>query len=257
MGLVGVRNVLKQGKSLGTHEFAKTKPMKRNVYLVQPNYQYGQNVFLPYSVGLLQAYAEAIPAIKEAYDFKELFFLREPINDVLARLDNPKVFGLSCYIWNWHYNNSLAYAVKELWPSCLIVMGGPQVPNRSLRFFEDHQHVDLLVHNEGEEVFSEVLLEALNEHPDFTKIQGLSIRLNRMDIAVTKPSVRQANLDKLPSPYLSGVFDQLILQHYDFHASQETHRGCPYSCTFCITGDALVLTDVGIVPLAEIVAHNK
>ena len=38
---------------------------------------------------------------------------------------------------------------------------------------------------------------------------------------------RTQNLEVLPSPYVAGCFDYLMGEPYDFHASQETHRGCP------------------------------
>ncbi len=45
-------------------------------------------------------------------------------------------------------------------------------------------------------------------------------------------------LDTIPSPYLSGVFDELLVQPLKFQAVFETNRGCPYQCTFCYWGDA-------------------
>ena len=75
----------------------------RNVYLSQVNYAYGNNVYLPYSVGMLQAYCQTIPDIRKNFAFKELLYLREDVDEVLDRVDEPAIFGLSCYIWNWEY----------------------------------------------------------------------------------------------------------------------------------------------------------
>ena len=36
---------------------------KHHVYLAQVNNQYGDNVFLPYSVGMVQSYCQTIEAI--------------------------------------------------------------------------------------------------------------------------------------------------------------------------------------------------
>lgn len=212
---------------------------KHNVYLAQVNNAYGDNAFLPYSVGLLQTYATTIPVIEENYDFKGFVYLREPILPLIRRLESPQIFGISCYIWNWSYSMALAKAVKEDFPDCFMILGGPHVPFRTRNeFFKEHPFVDLLVHNEGELPFSEILLEHLNASPDYTKIKGVTVRVNDVNAILTPPGER---LDPsiVPSPYLAGVFDNLMKEPYAFHASQETHRGCPYSCSFCDWGSAV------------------
>ena len=204
-----------------------------NVYLCQVNNTYGLNAFLPYSVALLQSYALTIPTIKENYNFKGFFYLREPLENILNKLENPSVFGISCYIWNWEYSIALAQKVKESYPNCLIVLGGPHVPDRSDGFFLKYSFVDLLVHNEGEVTFSEILLEKLKGN-NYENIQGLSINANGKTIK-TPVRTRITDLELIPSPYLTGIFDELIFEPYDFHASQETHRGCLASGTSIIT----------------------
>lgn len=208
--------------------------MKHNVYLSQVNHAFGKNVFLPYSIGLLQAYAQTISEIKSAFEFKELQYLRESPAEVVKRLDNPAVFGFSCYIWNWEYNKRVAQLVKLAFPRCLVVMGGPQVPTSSDGFFIEHPYADVLVHYEGEHAFAELLLEYLGDS-DYTKIPGLSVKDYGIAIKTAKRE-RLADLSVLPSPYLSGVFDDMPFMQHEFHASQETSRGCPYSCTFLRLG---------------------
>ncbi len=213
----------------------------RNVYLAQVNNSYGRNVFLPYSVGLLQAYAERDPRISASYHFADLFFERTPVERVIDGMRDVDVLGLSCYIWNWEYNIALARAVRAAFPQCLIVLGGPHVPNRSDGFFETYPFIDLLAHYEGEMAFADILLERLLPIQDYTKIHGLSVRDGTKTIKTAQRG-RIEDPNVLPSPYLTGVFDRLMLRsnEYDFHASQETHRGCPYSCTFCDWGSNIM-----------------
>src|SRR5688572_17885480 len=113
-----------------------------HIYLAQVNNRYGQNVFLPYSVGLLQAYAHRIPEITKNYQFKKLFLLKTDSSRVCEELEDPNVVGFSNYIWNWEYNCILAQQVKALFPKALIVFGGPHVPNRSQDFFIKHPYID-------------------------------------------------------------------------------------------------------------------
>ena len=73
----------------------------QNVVLVQVNYRFGNNVFLPHSAGLIRAYCESIPEIAENFEFLDFVYLREDPTEVAKRLDTPKIVGVSCYMWNW------------------------------------------------------------------------------------------------------------------------------------------------------------
>lgn len=206
-----------------------------NVYLAQVNNTYDRNCFLPYSVGLLQSYAITVPIIRDNYTFKGFFFLRDPVDGIVEKLDSPAIIGISCYIWNFEYSIALGKAIKNKFPQCLLILGGPHVPIKSDGFFNKYGFVDILVHYEGEITFSEILLERLKENPDYTKIKGISLNLNGKTIQ-TEFRERIDDLDIIPSPYVAGIFDELMKQPYDFHASQETSRGCPYQCSFCDWG---------------------
>ena len=73
----------------------------RNVYLAQVNERYGDNVFLPFSIGLIQAYCQSLDWVNQEYTFKELIYLRERPAFFVEQMENPDVVGCSCYIWNW------------------------------------------------------------------------------------------------------------------------------------------------------------
>src|SRR3989344_9654871 len=85
---------------------------KRNIFLAQVNYRYGDNVFMPYSVATLQAYAQTDSEVRNNFDFQPLLFLREDPDQVARKMERPAVLGLSCYLWNWEYNKLLAQAVR-------------------------------------------------------------------------------------------------------------------------------------------------
>lgn len=209
----------------------------RTVVLSQVNYSYGENVFVPYSVGSLIAYAKSIPEICEAYQFQNPFFLRSSPSHVLNQIEEPVVLGLSCYLWNWEYNKALALAVRKAYPNTLIVMGGPQVPDNSQNFFKEHPYVDILVHQEGEIAFAEILKELLKNRPDYTHIYGLSVRVvGDRCMKTSESGNRILDLSMLPSPYVSGVFDYLLNTEYLLSAIWETVRGCPFPCNFCDWG---------------------
>ncbi|MET7569323.1 radical SAM protein [Streptomyces sp. NPDC005492] len=213
--------------------------MHHNVYLAQVNNRFGDQAFLPYSVGVIQAHCQRQPEIAENFRFQEFIFLRENVDHVARRFRDPRVLGISCYIWNWEYSRALARAVRSAHPDCLIVMGGPQVPLDSKEFFKLNPFVDILVHHEGEFAFADILRESLLPDPDYSKISGLSVRTQNSECIRTSAREAVKDVNQLASPYLAGTFDALIDLPYRWNASHETNRGCPYSCTFCDWGSAV------------------
>ena len=225
-------------RDIRTESEKAVKIQKKNIYLCQVNHTFGNQAWLPYSVGVIQAYCETISEITDNFQFIDLVFLRNDPEVMAKTFESPSFLGLSCYIWNGEYNKKLAQAVKVQHPDCIVVMGGPHVPLSSEDFFRVNPYVDFLVHFEGELAFSEILLESLKDDSDYSGIKGLSIRNANNSCTKTEPRELKYGLEILPSPYLEGVFDQLMELPYEFQASQETHRGCPYSCAFCDWGSA-------------------
>ena len=116
---------------------------------------YGNEIYLPYSIGILWAYAQTIPKIKNNIENKGFVILRENPNDIVERLEDPQIAAFSTYVWNWEISVSVARIVKERYPKCLIIFGGPQVPNsdRLDDFFDKYPFIDIAVHGEGEITF--------------------------------------------------------------------------------------------------------
>lgn len=193
----------------------------KNIYLFQPQYAVDVrnevNYYLPYSAGCIWSYVEQYPDIKENFRLADIIFRRESVEEVLSRLDNPFLCGFSCYVWNERWCTVVAEAVKQKWPNCLIVFGGPQVHGgmTSLDF------IDVFVRGEGEENFLDLLRGIIDG-----KAPELFYSRRRVD-----------NLD-IPSPYTTGVFDKIIADNPQavWAMTLETNRGCPYSCTFCDWG---------------------
>ncbi len=207
---------------------------------MQVNHTFGKGCFLPYSVGLLQAYALTKQEIRDNYEFCGFVYTRESIPEVVKRLEGIDVLGASCYIWNNRYTLALAKAIKEAYPNCLIVLGGPHVPDRSEGYFEKYPFANLLVHNEGEFPFAEILLERLKSNPDYKGIKGLSVQVENRKTFKTTGGERVKNLDEIPSPYLTGVFDRLMEESkYEYHPTQEVDRGCVFKCHFCQWGSSV------------------
>jgi radical SAM superfamily enzyme YgiQ (UPF0313 family) len=209
---------------------------KHTIYLSQVNNRFGSEVFLPYSVGVIQSYCQQFDVINEVFNFKEFIYLKEDIKQLVDKLDNPSIIGISCFIWNWEYNKALAKSIKIHYPNCLIVMGGPHIPKEPYNFFHEHPYVDIIVHGEGEIAFYDILCEYIKTAPDYTQIPGLSVKFDGINCFKTRNRESFIDLKELPSPYLQGIFDELIRLPNKWNACHETNRGCPYSCVFCSWG---------------------
>lgn len=199
----------------------------RRLYLVQVNNHYGRNIFFPYSVGLLWAYARTFPEIAAAYDLAGILYRKEPISDAVARIDRPTVVAISGYIWNWRWSCALAREVKRLWPACVVVVGGAHV-SPDAGFFNRHPYFDYAIYGEGEGAFADFLRLISRDVEDPTRVGGLMWRGAPLEQHVN-PRAPFVDLNRLRSPYLDGVFDGIYEPGWKWQALQETHRGCPYA----------------------------
>jgi len=128
--------------------------------------------------------------------------------------------------------------VTQNYPDCTIIFGGCQVPHLSYDYMKQHDFIDITVRGEGENSFLEIL-EALATNQCLSDIAGVTSR-NQSGEIIRCDTERNSSkdLDLYPSPYLEGMFDELITNnpHLKFQAIIETNRGCPFKCTFCYWG---------------------
>lgn len=197
---------------------------------MQVNYAYGKSAHLPYTAGQILAYAFADKDIKENYCFEKIFFLREKIDSLLGKIENPSVVAFSTYLWNANFNKEVARRIKEKYPDCAIIFGGHHVaPGGGM--LEECPYIDYLLHGEGEVIFRR-LLRALIGLDEAETIPGISMRT--AEGIITNPEMISTECD-FPSPYTEGYFDAILKENPDteFMALIETSRGCPNSCAYC------------------------
>ncbi|MGV3523489.1 MAG: B12-binding domain-containing radical SAM protein [Candidatus Sericytochromatia bacterium] len=207
------------------------------VRLAQISQRVGEHYYLPYSVGLLQAYAQQHLTVPENYHFLPPLYRRHEREEVPALFAGVDLAGFSVYVWNIRRSLLLAKALRSFCPETLIVLGGPQVPDQAEAFLREHTYVDLCVHGEGEGVMV-ALLERLPSR-DWHGIAGLSWLDDQGVFYTQAPAVRSRDLSAYPSPFGAGVFEPLLAEHAHWFSAFETNRGCPFSCTFCDWGSAI------------------
>lgn len=203
--------------------------------MVQINGGFSGQSWVPYSIGVLQSYALEYSSRPEAYEFLTPVFKREPVRDIVGKLAQADIVAISLYTWNEAISLEVARRIKAQCPETLIIVGGPQVPSRPGKFFAENPMIDVVVHNEGERAF----LDLLDGYPsgDWANLSNVSY-LRDGQMSTTLCATRLRDLDTIPSPYLTGVFDKLFEENPDeqWTALWETNRGCPFSCAFCDWG---------------------
>jgi radical SAM superfamily enzyme YgiQ (UPF0313 family) len=208
------------------------------VGLVQINNSFSGQNYLPYSVGLLQSYAQRNLSDASRFHFKMPLYKRLAISDAVNQLADADIVGFSTYVWNGRISLEIARRLKQRNPDVLIMFGGPHVPDHPEQFMRANPFIDIAVHNEGEQTF----VKLLERYPgrDWADIPGVSY-IDPAGAFIRLPNAaRLNNLDQIPSPFLEGAFDELVAANPQetWIGLWETNRGCPFQCTFCDWGSA-------------------
>jgi radical SAM superfamily enzyme YgiQ (UPF0313 family) len=198
----------------------------------------GKTAYLPLVSGVLHAYALRHDDLRDAFSFMPYHFHRDRAETLVEKHERPDVAAFSMYMWNRNLSLEVARAVKRRHPGCLTVFGGASVPHHARGFLEEHPWIDVAVRAEGEEAWIDVLRRR-RDGADFEGLPGLTWRTAAGRIVENEGQRASARgLDAYPSPYLDGLFDELVARRTDveFQAILETNRGCPFRCTFCYWG---------------------
>ncbi len=206
--------------------------------LVQINNSFSGQNYLPYSVALLEGYVKHKAVSPERYNFHLPIYKRVSISVAVDQLVDCDVVGFSTYVWNGQISLEIARRLKARRPEILIIFGGPHVPDQPEEFMRANPFIDLAVHNEGEQIF----LNLLEMYParDWAGLAGVSFVGADGSFTRNPNGARFRDLDQVPSPFLEGAFDKIMEANpgETWIGLWETNRGCPFQCTFCDWGSA-------------------
>ncbi len=209
-----------------------------NIGLVQINNSFSGQSYLPYSVGLLQAYVTQHHPAPESLRFLLPIFSRVRVDEAVDQLAAADLVFFSTYVWNIRISSEIARRLRAKHPNVGIVFGGPQVPDRAEAFLRDHPFMDLAVHGEGERIALEIVMAWKSK--DWSQLSGISYRTPDGTFHHKPKGERIKDINAVPSPFLTRAFEPVMKANPNqkWIALWETNRGCPFSCTFCDWGSS-------------------
>ncbi len=158
------------------------------------------------------------------------FTINQQLDYILGEIldANAQIICFSCYIWNIEYVKEIAYVLKSSTLGIKILFGGPEVSFETEKLMKEESYVDYIIFGEGELTFSEFIKEINSSKPEMGNIKGLAYRKNNV-VIVNEDRELIDNLDTIKYPYDEDEsFDDKIIYY-------ESSRGCPFSCSFCMS----------------------
>ena len=168
------------------------------------------------------------------------FSINAELNGIIQNIlhNNAEVLALSVYIWNASLVREMIKQIALDAPDLTIVLGGPEVSYTGESWLDEFRNCRFIISGPGEAAFRYLAMNKFN--------------LPRGVITVPNPAFRE-----LPFPYVEKDF----LSLKDRYLYYESSRGCPFSCTYCLssrTDQKLEFRDMEQVKseLDFLAAHN-
>lgn len=210
------------------------------IYLADLDYfRPGNRVSVPLGIGSIASYCKSVYG-----DAIDISLFKDP-NELMKEIRRrpPHILGCSYFMWNVNLTLKIIEACKLINSQTITVIGGPSIARNSNSYekiLENNQAVDVVVLDQGEKSFSNILSVIFNNNFKteliFSEsIAGCAIRLSRgRQVSRGKAEDKGIDINSFPSPYLMGYFDKFL--QAGFLPTFETARGCPHQCTFCSGG---------------------
>jgi radical SAM superfamily enzyme YgiQ (UPF0313 family) len=172
----------------------------------------------------------AIPYIKNTA-VRE-FTINDSQDNILAEIyrEKPDILAFSCYIWNIGTVLSLTQEIKKLLPDSTIILGGPEVSYNSDEILKSNKQIDFVISGEGETAFPILINDLYEGSKQYITLGGISYR-NSGSVISNKGFNLVGEIDEIQSPYTCELMETTANRIVYYESS----RGCPFSCSYCIS----------------------
>lgn len=137
--------------------------------------------------------------------------------------------GFSVYIWNIDLVRRLTAMLRQGYPELIVFWGGPEAGGDPACEFQSCPETDFIVRGEAESVFPEILNYL--EQGGIAELKAARIQgVNFPGQAVTTTiPVDVSTLPMLDPATIENLSDRIVYI--------EGQRGCPYSCSYCMSSE--------------------
>jgi radical SAM superfamily enzyme YgiQ (UPF0313 family) len=227
----------------------KSKSKKLRIFLCDLTYDTILLVSdtIPINIGFIASYIN-----KYLSKDIEISLFKYPQNTIEAIKKNPPdMIALSNYSWNSNLSEFVSSIAKKYNPNVITSQGGTNFPHSvelQKDFVKTKKNTDIFTILEGEKstlnlvqlilecnldrkkIFEKPIDGCVFIHPDTKNLSD-----DKQLFVVGETLTRIKDLDEIPSPYLNGTLDKF----FDGKLTPflETNRGCPFTCSFCHTGN--------------------
>lgn len=179
----------------------------------------------------LKAYSEhEFKGEMEIAEYTINMYVDDIIRDLYRK--KPDILAFSCYIWNKRYITDIVNEIKKILPDTQIWLGGPEASYNAEGMLRDIHSIDGIMYGEGEKVFNNMMHfweKCVNDNIKYLphNIKGIVYR-NGQNIVRTQP---EDIMDMSDIPFVYNdmeLFENKIIYY-------ESSRGCPFSCSYCLS----------------------
>lgn len=161
------------------------------------------------------------------------YTINQPPDEILMDIygHQPDILCLSCYLWNIISVENLVREIPKILPGIRIWLGGPEVSYNAREMLDKYPEITGIIRGEGEETFAD-LMDIYHRQPDkkenFSAVKGITYWDEEGKVVETPPH-DVMDLSRIPFVYehIEDFRNRII--YY------ESSRGCPFSCSYCLS----------------------